>query len=257
MPQNPGESQAPDGAAAPRLQTHMARLGIASRRHSAELIKAGDVLVNGVKVLEPGYRVQNPGRDVLTVRGRVVAPPRGGVAHRTIMLNKPAGLVCSSSDRHGPTVFECLHGIRERLVCVGRLDRDSEGLLLLSNDGDLVNRLTHPRYGHRKEYHVVASGPFDERTLKFLNSSMVIDGYRIRPAQVDYLERLADGRHAPRHLLRFFLGEGRNRQIRNMCEQAGLRVQSLVRTAINDLRLPRDLRPGQWRDLRPDELERL
>lgn len=257
MPQNPGESQAPDAAATPRLQTHMEHLGIASRRHSAELIKAGDVLVNGVRILEPGYRVQNPDRDVLTIGGRVFTPPRHGVVRRTVMLNKPAGLICSSSDCHGPTVFECLRGVRERLVCVGRLDQNSEGLLLLSNDGELVNRLTHPRYGHRKEYLVVASGPFDEATLEFLNSAMTIDGYRIRPAQVDYLERLPDGRNAPRHRLRFILGEGRNRQIRNMCELAGLRVQTLVRTAINGLRLPRDLRPGQWRDLGPDDLARL
>lgn len=234
----------------------MEHLGIASRRRSAELVKAGEVLVNGVQVFEPGHRIQNPGRDVITVSGRVVTPPRH-VVLRTIMLNKPAGLICSSSDDNGPTVFECLRGIRERLVCVGRLDKESEGLLLLSNDGDLVNRLTHPRYGHHKEYIVVALGPFDEEALEFLNSAMTIDGYRIRPAQVDYLERLPDGRHAARHRLRFVLGEGRNRQIRNMCELAGLRVQSLVRTAINGLRLPRDLRPGQWRDLTSADFERL
>ena len=260
MPQNPADCQAlppASDSAAPRLQTYMEHLGIASRRRSADLIKAGDVLVNGVRILEPGFRVQNPDRDVLTIGGRVFTPPRHGVVRRTVMLNKPAGLICSSSDCHGPTVFECLRGVRERLVCVGRLDQNSEGLLLLSNDGELVNRLTHPRYGHRKEYLVVASGPFDEATLEFLNSAMTIDGYRIRPAQVDYLERLPDGRNAPRHRLRFILGEGRNRQIRNMCELAGLRVQTLVRTAINGLRLPRDLRPGQWRDLGPDDLARL
>lgn len=256
MPQNPGGSQASGAAATPRLQVYMEHLGIASRRRSAELVKAGQVLVNGVRILEPGYRIQNPGRDVITVSGRVYTPPRH-IVHRTIMLNKPAGLICSSRDDHGPTVFECLRGIRERLVCVGRLDKESEGLLLLSNDGDLVNRLTHPRYGHRKEYLVVASGLFDEATLAFLNSPMQIDGYRIRPAQVDYLERLPDGLRAPRHRLRFVLGEGRNRQIRNMCELAGLRVQSLVRTAINGLRLPRDLRPGQWRDLTPADFDRL
>ena len=249
MPHNAEESQDANTRDTPRLQTHLEHLGIASRRHAADMIRAGEVKVNGERVLEPGFRVQNPQTDAVSVGGRVYTLPRGGIKTRTIMLNKPRGLICSSDDAEGETVFSCLRGIPERLVCVGRLDMNSEGLLLLSSDGDFVNRLTHPRYGHDKEYLVVALGLFDEHVLEFLNSSMKIDGYRIRPARVDYVERLSDGRNAPRHLLRFVLNEGRNRQIRNMCEQSGLRVQSLVRTAINGLRLPENLLPGQWRDL--------
>ncbi len=229
----------------------MEHLGIASRRRAADIIKSGDVLVNGERILEPGFRVQNPKNDVLTVGGRVYTLPRGGMKLRTIMLNKPRGLICSSDDSRGETVFACLKNIPERLVCVGRLDMNSEGLLLLSSDGAFVNQLTHPKFGHRKEYLVSVGGYFDQEVLDFLNSPMKMDGYRIRPANVDYLERLPDGRNHERHLLRFLLHEGRNRQIRNMCELAGLRVQTLIRTAINGLRLPDDLQPGQWRDLTP------
>ncbi len=251
MPHNAEESQDPNPRDTPRLQSHLEHLGIASRRHAAEMIRAGEVTVNGERILEPGFRVQNPKADVVSVNGRVYTLPRGGMKTRTIMLNKPRGLICSSDDAEGETVFSCLRGIPERLVCVGRLDMNSEGLLLLSSDGDFVNRLTHPRYGHDKEYMVAVIGFLDERVLEFLNSPMKIDGYRIRPARVDYVESLPDGRNAPRHLLRFVLNEGRNRQIRNMCEQAGLRVQDLVRTAINGLRMPDNLLPGQWRDLTP------
>ena len=237
-----------------RLGRFLAHAGAASRRASETLVRDGRVTVNGTIVLDPARDVAESDRILLD--GRPVRLLEKAV---TILLYKPLGVLSTVSDPQGrPTVVDLVgQGRGDRLYPVGRLDRDSEGLLLLSNDGDLVNRLTHPRYGHRKEYLVVASGPFDEATLEFLNSAMTIDGYRIRPAQVDYLERLPDGRNAPRHRLRFILGEGRNRQIRNMCELAGLRVQTLVRTAINGLRLPRDLRPGQWRDLGPDDLARL
>ena len=239
----------------PRLQTLLAHIGVASRRHSAEMIKDGQVTVDGETVFEPGFRVANPEKAIITVRGRVCTLPRGGVKSRTIMLNKPVGLICSADSTHGDTVFECLRGVRERLVTVGRLDKNSGGLLLLSNNGELVNRLTHPRYGHEKEYIVSARGYFDEDVLKFLNSAIRMDGYTTNPAHVEYIERLPDGpRGEPRHLLRFILDEGRNRQIRNMCEQAGLRISTLTRVAINGLRLPDDLAPGEWRDLTEAEL---
>lgn len=236
----------------PRLQVLMEHRGIASRRHSADFILAGEVWVDGQQIWEPGYRVPNPEQAVIEVDGQVFGPECGHSQHRTIVLNKPAGLICSSSDCQGETVFACLSGVKERLVCVGRLDQNSEGLLILSNDGELVNRLTHPRYGHRKVYYVGVTGCFDERVLKFLNSSMLLDGYRIRPAEVDYVERQGN-----RHVLRFVLSEGRNRQIRKMCELAGLRVRMLIRTAINGFELPPELRPGEWRDLSPTELKQL
>lgn len=267
MPQNTPARQAfpashpPPGetpTAAPRLQTVVERLGLASRRGAAALIQAGEIQLNGERLLEPGFRVAQPETATLTFRGKAYTLPRHAPRTRTIMLNKPAGLICSSSDVHGATVFDCIRDIPERLVCVGRLDRNSDGLLLLSNDGDRINRLTHPRYGHAKQYRVVAAGGFSQAVLDFLNSPIKMDGYQTRPAQVTYLERLPDGpRGLPRHRLDIILREGRNRQIRNMCEQAGLRVQSLTRIAINDLQLPRDLPPGAWRDLTPADLDNL
>lgn len=256
--QNSASRQEHNSDKTPRLQSLMAQLGISSRRGAADLIKAGDVLLNGHRITEPGFRVENPETATITVHSKNFILQNDRPRLRTIMLNKPAGLISSSSDVHGNTVFDCLSNIPERLVCVGRLDRNSEGLLLLSNDGERIHRLTHPRYGHTKEYSVVTIGTFNQSVLDFLNSSMKIDGYQIRPAQVDYLERLeASSGGQPRHLLRFVLREGRNRQIRNMCEQAGLRIQMLARTAINSLRLPDNLRTGQWRDLTAEDFKKL
>lgn len=239
-----------------RLQSLLSSLGVDSRRHCASLVAGGAVRVNGEIVREPGFRVENPETDVVEVDGRRVspAPPR---ARRTILLNKPRGTLCTREEGRGTTVYDLLRGVRERVVSAGRLDRDSAGLLVLSDDGALVNRLTHPRFGHEKRYEVRASGPFGQETLDALQGPMELDGYRIRPVRVEYRRRLPDGPGGPRHELLFSLREGRNRQIRNMCEAVGLRVESLVRVAVNGLRLPADLRPGAWRDATPRELDLL
>ena len=239
-----------------RLQSLLSSLGVDSRRHCASLVAGGAVRVNGEIVREPGFRVENPETDVVEVDGRRVspAPPR---ARRTILLNKPRGTLCTREEGRGTTVYDLLRGVRERVVSAGRLDRDSAGLLVLSDDGALVNRLTHPRFGHEKRYEVRASGPFGQETLDALQGPMELDGYRIRPVRVEYRRRLPDGPGGPRHELLFSLREGRNRQIRNMCEEVGLRVESLVRVAVNGLRLPADLRPGAWRDATPRELDLL
>ena len=239
-----------------RLQTLLSTLGVDSRRHCASVIAGGAVRVNGTVVREPGFRVERPETDVVEVNGRRVspAPPR---ARRTILLNKPRGVLCTREAGRGTTVYDLLSGVRERVVSAGRLDRDSAGLLVLSDDGALVNELTHPRFGHEKRYEVQAAGLFDQDTLDALQGPMEIDGYRIRPVRVEYLRRLADGPLGPRHRLLFVLREGRNRQIRAMCERVGLRVETLVRVAINGLRLPSDLRAGGWRDASPREIELL
>lgn len=238
----------------PRLQVLLAHAGVCSRRHAAALVESGRVTVNGEAILEPGYRV--PKGAAVAVDGHPL--PSAHEPPRTILLYKPRGLVCSADESEGPTVYECLRGVRERVVPVGRLDKDSEGLLLLSNDGDLVLHLTHPRYGHIKEYLVTVRGDLDERAFRALNAPMTLedDGTRLAPVRVEY----EDGdtfSNPPRHRLRMWLQEGRNRQIRRMCEQVGLRVSRLVRVAINGLRLPRGIRPGEWRDLTPAELARL
>ena len=161
------------------------------------------------------------------------------------------GLVCSADASEGPTVLECLDGVRERVVPVGRLDKDSEGLLLLSNDGDLVNRLTHPLFGHEKTYIVKVAGRWSEEKLATLRSPLKMDdGYVIRPVPVEVVEIRRDNTA----VLKFVLGEGRKRQIRKMCSLAHLVVLSLKRVAIGGYFLPSDMKPGEWRDLGPAEL---
>ena len=171
------------------------------------------------------------------------------------MLYKPAGVLSSTSDPFGGrTVADLVRGqVAERLVPVGRLDRDSEGLLLMSNDGDLTLRLTHPRFEHEKTYVVKVAGRWSEEKLRILRGPVKMpDGYVTRPAPVTVLRRQADNTA----LLEFRLREGRKRQIRYMCSAAHLVVLSLVRVAIGGLRLPPDLRPGEWRDLSAEEIRR-
>lgn len=229
-----------------RLQKFLAARGIASRRGAADLVKAGRVQVNGQTVREPGWRV-DARADHVAVDGRELPDERERL--RTVLLNKPRGYVCSASERDGRTVLSLLGGVAERLVPVGRLDKNSEGLLLLSNDGDLVLRLTHPRFEQEKTYRVTVSGPVDARALATLRSRLTIDGYRIQPAAVEVLK---EGAVQGRTILQFELREGRNRQIRKMCDAAGLTIHRLVRTRIRSLALG-NLRPGEWRDLTPAE----
>lgn len=243
----PEEKEEATGAI--RLQLAIARSGLCSRRHAEEMIRSGRVEVNGVIVAEMGVKV-NPESDTITVNGRPIrrAPQR----RRTVMLNKPVGYLCAAADGHGGRlVTELVRDIPARLVPVGRLDRDSAGLLLMSDDGDLIAKITHPRYGHRKEYLVEVSGQCGAEELRRLREPMEIDGYRIRPVGV----RLV-GRAGNLSLLRFMLSEGRNRQIRRMCAMVGLSVVSLTRVAIDRLRLG-DLPSGSWRDLTDEEIEAL
>lgn len=231
-----------------RLQCILAKMGVDSRRHCASIIAGGAVTVDGKVVREPGFRVEDPERRDIRVGGRRLAVGSGAPRTRIVLMNKPRGVLCTRAEGTGRTVYDLLGGVRERLVSAGRLDRDSEGLLVLSNDGALVNRLTHPRHGHEKAYRVEASGRFDDATLDALQGEMSLDGVRLAPVRVEYERRLRDAPSGPRHRLLFRLREGRKRQIRRMCESVGLRVELLRRVAINRLQLPPDLRPGAWRD---------
>ena len=237
----------------PRLQVALAERGVASRRGAADIIATGRVRVNGEIVREPGARV-DPVRDRIEIDG--ISLPSGREPTRTILLYKPAGLVCSADSSQGATVCDLVAGLPERLVPVGRLDKESEGLLLLSNDGRLIEFLTHPRHGHIKRYEVEVTGFLDERALDSLREPIEIDGRDTRPARVELLRRSRAKNGAPFSLLSFEIGEGRNRQIRRLCERAGLRVRHLVRVSLGGLSLGR-LRPGEWRDLRQDEIDRL
>ena len=232
-----------------RLQNILSHRGVASRRGAAAMIEEGRVTVNGTVVREPGARF-DPASAEIAVDGT----PLGAAAEktRTILMYKPAGVLSTVSDPFGgKTVLDLVRGhVSERLVPVGRLDKDSEGLLLLSNDGDLTYRLTHPRFEHEKTYIVRAAGRWSEEKLATLRSAVEMpDGYRIRPVPVEVVRIGRDNVH----VLCFKLREGRKRQIRYMCSAAHLVVLSLKRVAIGRLRLPEDLQPGAWRDLSPDE----
>jgi pseudouridine synthase len=233
-----------------RLQKYLANCGVSSRRACEAIIEEGRVSVNGVRVTQLGSRM-DPAQDRVTVDGKTVAPP--GSPHVTAALHKPRGYVCSASPCDGRSIYELLPGTPPRLVYAGRLDKDSEGLVLLSSDGDLVNRLTHPRYGHTKTYRVTVSGKVTPPVLTRLNAPMVIGGYRTRPARV---VAVAPATVPDRLILEFTLSEGRHHQIREMCAQVGLTIHRLVRTQVGNVTL-RGLKPGQWRRLTPAEVNAL
>jgi len=233
-----------------RLQNVLSHRGIASRRHAADWIAAGAVTVNGQAVYEPGMRV-HPDRDDIRVRGERL--PKQEERPRTILLYKPRGLICSADSQRGETVCDLIRPhFRERLVPVGRLDKESEGLLLMSNDGELTHCMTHPRFGHTKTYVARVAGRMEERKIEILRSRLDIDGYIIRPVEVEVLKVGRDNTH----LLAVTLTEGRNRQIRKMCSLAHFVVLSLTRVRIAFLKIGK-MQPGEWRELSDSEIRAL
>ncbi len=233
-----------------RLQNVLSHRGVASRRHAAEMIETGQVAVNGTVVTEPGFRVK-PDTDEIRVRGERL--PKETERLRTILLYKPQGLICTADNSQGETVCDLMRQhIPERLVPVGRLDKESEGLLLMSNDGDLTQMLTHPRYGHTKTYIARVAGHMDERKIETLRSRMEIDGYFIQPVEVEVLKVGKDHTHK----LAFTLTEGRNRQIRKMCSLVGFVMLSLTRVRIGPLKIC-NMQPGEWRELSDSEIRAL
>ena len=240
-----------------RLQNILAHAGVASRRGAAALIESGVVTVDGIVVKEPGARFE--GGVVIKVNGKVISAEE---KHRTIVLYKPVGVLSTMSDPFGgKTVADFIYGrngqdarcprIDERLVPIGRLDKDSEGLLLMSNDGTLVNELTHPRFEHAKTYLVKVAGRWSAEKLATLRSPLTLDdGYTIRPVPVEVVQEWENNTR----LLKFVLSEGRKRQIRKMCSAAHLVVLTLKRVKVGGFELPRDLKPGEWRDLTETEV---
>lgn len=217
-----------------------------SRRAAEERIAAGRVTVNGC-VARLGEQVEET--DEIRVDGRLL--PRGD-DKVYIMLNKPRGYVTTLHDEKGRRdVTELLDGLGTRVYPVGRLDMDSEGLLLLTNDGDFANALMHPSREVEKRYEVQVRGEVTEDTLEVLRQPMELDGYTIRPARVERLETLPDGAR-----LAVTIHEGRNRQVRRMCERVGLSVARLRRVSEGSLRLGK-LRTGCWRPLSEAELAAL
>lgn len=229
-----------------RLQKILSQAGIASRRAAEALIAEGRVTVNGATVREMGTKA-DPAADDVRVDGRRIKGPE---RHRYILLNKPSGYVTTRSDpQRRPTVLDLLRGVREYVYPVGRLDYDTEGLLLLTNDGDLAARLTHPRHGVERTYEARVAGVPDERDLERLRTGIPLEGRRTLPAAVDLVTR---GRSAE-SVLRITIREGRNRQVRRMCEAVGHPLRALRRTRIGPL-VDRRLQPGQWRELTEQEI---
>ena len=232
-----------------RLQNILAHAGVASRRGAAALIESGVVTVDGIVVKEPGARFDEGVQ--IKVNGKVVSAEE---KRRTIVLYKPVGVLSTMSDPFGGKTVAELVKTPERLVPIGRLDKDSEGLLLMSNDGTLVNELTHPRFNHTKTYLVKVAGRWSEEKLKTLRSPLTLDdGYTIRPVPVEVVQDFGNNTR----LLKFVLSEGRKRQIRKMCSTAHLVVLTLKRVKVGNFELPPDLRPGEWRDLTDAELKSL
>ena len=230
---------------AERLQKVLARVGFGSRRICEDIIAEGRVRING-SVAELGARV-NPDADLVEVDGVAIGVAPGLVYY---LLNKPGGVVTTSSDTHGrPTVLDLVPG-EPRVFAVGRLDMDTEGLLILTNDGSLAQHLTHPSHGVEKEYlaHVQCGpGGVPGPAIARLRSGVELDDGRTAPARVSQVSAGA---------LRIVIHEGRNRQVRRMCEAVGYPVLRLVRTRIGPL-VDTTLRPGRYRMLTLDEVRAL
>lgn len=231
-----------------KLQKYFSDCGILSRRAAEEEIKQGKVTVNG-EVAFLGMRI-SPDVDVVIYKGaRVLAQSEEKLY---ILLNKPRGIVTTLSDEKGrPTVLSLISGLGARVYPVGRLDIDSDGLLLLTNDGALTNKLTHPRHKIPKIYNVTVKGEVSEGALTLLSSPLVIDGYKIQPVKVEIIKK-----EPSQTILKMTLYEGRNRQIRKMCALADLKITRLTRVALGNIALG-SLEVGKWRFLTQSETDYL
>jgi 23S rRNA pseudouridine2605 synthase len=263
-----------------RLQKILSQAGLASRRAAEKLIAEGRVTVNGKTVLEMGTKADADRDDIRVDGRRLKAPER----KRYILLNKPAGVVSTRSDpQRRRTVIDLLVGVREYVYPVGRLDYETEGLLLLTNDGDLAARLTHPRHGVERSYEARVAGMPDAEALRQLREGIPLDGHRTLPAEATLLNARRDSVGGPKGkqpreregpppreresrpkspqprregLLQITIREGRNRQVRRMLEAVGHPVRELMRTRIGPL-TDRRLKVGTWRELTKEEVTTL
>ena len=231
-----------------RLQKFIADIGLMSRRAAEAEIEKGNVSVNG-HVATIGMKI-DPKEDIVTYKGKRLKYEKKEYTY--IMMNKPRGYLSSTSDDRGRNcVTDLLKGVDARVYPIGRLDLISEGMLLLTDDGELKNRLTHPKHSVPKLYRVKVGGEVSEEQYEILTSPLTIDGYRIKPVDVVVGETDESGT-----VLKMTLFEGRNRQIRKMCEAAGLTVKRLSRVSIGNLKLG-GLPVGKWRYLEGEEVEYL
>ena len=230
-----------------RLQKFMSTCGVASRRKAEELIEQGKVKVNG-RIASLGDKV-DPFRDKVVVSGKRIVSSKEKVY---IMLHKPRGFVTTLSDeRDRKCVAQLVEDVGVRVFPVGRLDRNSEGLLLMTNDGEFSNKLTHPSSYVNKTYRVTVKGEVKDETVVKLASGIMLDDRKTLPCDVHVIDRKPD-----RTVLIFVIHEGRNRQIRRMCEAVGLEVLRLKRTEIAGVKLGM-LPQGKWRPLNEKEMRHL
>lgn len=230
-----------------RLQKYMARCGVASRRKCEELIVQGNVKVNGQIVNELGVKVLE-GRDVVTYNDLVIKPEEELVY---IMLNKPEGYITSNSDERGRKTILDLIDIDKRIFPIGRLDYDSSGLLLLTNDGEIYNNIIHPRVNLNKNYIALVKGIFTEYECEKFRTGVDIGGYITSDAEIKILEKYKESSK-----VLVTIHEGKNRQIRKMCSALNHEVVALKRISIGKLNLD-NLEKGKWRFLSKDEVDYL
>lgn len=230
-----------------RLQKFLAHGGVASRRAAEEIIKQGRVTINGKKVSDMGISVSDT--DKVTVDGREITAEEEKIY---IILNKPVGYVSSAKDQFGrPTVLDLVTDTNKRLYPVGRLDYDTSGLILLTNDGDFTYRLTHPKHEIEKVYEALVSGIPSSDEIKCFETGLEIENYRTSHAKLKVTGVLGENA-----IVLITIHEGRNRQVRKMCEAIDHRVLELKRISIGSVVL-KDLPVGKWRRLTPEELQSL
>lgn len=230
-----------------RLQKFLAQCGVSSRRGAEQIIQEGRVTVNGTVVTEMGIKVKKG--DKVTVDGQLVKQEK---SKYYILLNKPSGVLSSVKDDRGrDCVVDLIEGIDARLYPVGRLDYDTTGLLLLTNDGDFMQRVTHPSFEIWKTYQAVVKGVPTETDVKRFAEGIMLDDGKTLPAVLDVV-----GYKGSNAIVEVSIREGRNRQVRRMLERIGHPVNSLKRISFGSLELG-DLKPGKWRHVKPEEIARL
>ena len=243
---DPSASEAGLDDAPQRLQRILSSFGVASRRASEALILEGRVSLNGRVVRELGTKA-NPYRDTIRVDGHLVRPP----AMRYILLNKPKNTITTASDERGRRTVMDFVDVKERIYPVGRLDRDTEGLMLLTNDGDLANRIMHPSYVIDKEYEVTTTGRPTAAAMARLQNGIELDGKLVVPSSCRIARQEKDA-----FVIKMTVHEGLNRMVRRMMEKAEIPVTGLRRTRLGPLSVA-GIASGSWRDLRSGELNSL
>ena len=227
-----------------RLQKYMARCGIASRRKAEEIILQGHVKVNGIIVKKLGSKI-DPKKDLITLHDKIIYVKEN---HIYIKLYKPEGYITTVKDQFNRKTVLDLINIKERIYPIGRLDYDTSGLLLLTDDGDLANKLMHPKYRIYKSYEVEIKGSISEESINILKKGLLIDGYKTAPAKLRVIKQSQNNT-----TIQISIYEGRNRQVRKMFEAVGKRLIRLKRISFGNIGLGQ-LKPGQWNYLTADEV---